>query len=74
MLNVAWTEWPTCFFCLYLLYYCMEMYVNMCTSCTDKDVYIYYITCIIYNGFTVCNNKRSIWCAIYDILKYYYNV
>ena len=27
-------------FCLYLLYYCMEMYVKMCTSCTNKDIYI----------------------------------
>ena len=41
MLNVVCTELPSCFFCLYLLYYCMEMYVKMCTSCTNKDIYIY---------------------------------
>ena len=40
MLNVVCTEWPSCFLCLYWLYYYMEMHVKMCTSCTNKDIYI----------------------------------
>ena len=39
MLNYVCTELPSCFICLYLLYYCIKMYVKMCTSCTNKYIY-----------------------------------
>ena len=33
----------------------MEIYVKMCTSCTNKDIYIYYALCVCGCGWvSVC--------------------